>query len=134
MDELLIATGPDHALNLRAGWTLILIGFLAGAVLGLGFHRGEFLGGYSSWRRRLLRLGHVALVALGALNVLFALTPCPDPGSTASALAGTALLVGAVAMPTTCGLAAWKPAFRHAFFVPVLALLVAVVATLLHLP
>ena len=37
-------------------------------------------------------------------------------------------------MPTTCALAAWKPAFRHAFFVPVLALLVAVVATLLHLP
>lgn len=62
------------SLNRQAGWSLILCGFVSGSLLGLGFHRAEFLGGYGSFRRRLLRLGHIALVALGMLNVLFSVS------------------------------------------------------------
>jgi hypothetical protein len=122
-----------HVLNLQMGWALVLAGMLAGAVLGLGYHREGFLGGYASWRRRLLRLGHVALVALGVLNVLFALTPCAGPGHGATRVAAVAWMVGAVAMPATCALAAWRPPLRHLFAVPVVTLVVAVAATLLHL-
>jgi hypothetical protein len=132
--EALVRPALAHALHLHAGWALILAGFLGGAVLGLGFHLESFLGGYASLRRRLLRLGHVALVALGALNVLFALTPCDDPGSGVERLAATALLIGAVAMPATCALVAWRPRLRLLFAVPVLTLLVAVVGVLAHLP
>src|SRR5438093_781289 len=53
------------------GWSMILSGLLVGAGLGLFFHHENFLGGYASLRRRLLRLGHIALIALGALNVLY---------------------------------------------------------------
>ncbi len=106
----------------RAGWSLILAGFAGGALIGLRFHREEFLGGYSSLRRRLVRLGHIALVALGLLNLAYALAPTlgvaarwPGPG-------GAALFAGGIAMPAVCFLAAWRPVFRHLFFLPVLLL------------
>ena len=66
-----------HGLNFLAGWWLILAAFVTGAALGLGFHREDFLGGYGSFRRRLARLGHIALAALGGLNVLYGLAPVP---------------------------------------------------------
>src|SRR5690242_6340009 len=96
-----------HALNFIAGWWLVLAAFLTGAAIGLGFHREEFLGGYGSFRRRLLRLGHIALAALGAMNVLYGVSPLPRPESTGSAVAGGLLLAGAIAMPLVCFLAAW---------------------------
>jgi hypothetical protein len=58
------------AIHWYAGWGLVAAGFVSGTAVGLGFHREDFLGGYGSFRRRLLRLGHVALVALGMFNVL----------------------------------------------------------------
>ncbi|MCS7166565.1 MAG: hypothetical protein RMI91_13430 [Gemmatales bacterium] len=57
--------------NRFTGWLLIAVGFATGVGLGLGFRREDFLCGYSSLRRRLLRLGHIACVALGMNNVLF---------------------------------------------------------------
>ncbi len=45
-----------HTLNFIAGWWLILAAFVSGAVIGLGFHREEFLvatahfaGGCCAW-------------------------------------------------------------------------------------
>ena len=46
-----------HPLNFVAGWWLILAAFVSGTLIGLGFHREDFLGGYDSFRRRLVRLG-----------------------------------------------------------------------------
>ena len=60
---------PFHALNWAAGWWLILSGFVVGAGLGLFFHRDDFWGGYDSFRRRIFRLGHIALEALGFSGV-----------------------------------------------------------------
>lgn len=114
-----------HTLNYVAGWYLVLAAFVAGAVLGLGYHREDFLGGYGSWRRRLLRLGHIALAALGLLNLAYGLTPTPP-----SVWPGALLLSGAVTMPAVCFLAAWRPSFRHAFFLPVMLLGIAVVLIL----
>ncbi len=105
------------------GWAWVLVGFLSGLALGLGFHREEWLGGYSSLRRRMVRLGHVSLVALGALNVLYAQTAPRLVLSTALAsTASLALIVGAVTMPACCGLMAWRPSFRLLFAVPIASL------------
>jgi hypothetical protein len=121
---------PYHPLNWTAGWSLILAGFVVGAGLGLGFHRQDFWGGYDSFRRRAVRLGHIALEALGLLNLLYALSPWPRPDSWCSAVASPCFVVGGIAMPCVCFLAAWKKPFRHLFPVPVLALLLAVAFTL----
>jgi hypothetical protein len=110
--------------NWQVGWALVLGAFVTGAGIGLFIHREDFLGGYQSYRRRMLRLGHIALAALGMLNVLFALTPWALPA------AGGCFIVGGVAMPTVCFLAAWREKCRHLFFVPVLALVAGVVVLL----
>ena len=114
--------------NWAFGWGWILVGFLSGAVIGMGFHREEFLGGYASLRRRLVRLGHICFVALGVLNLLFALSPLHQTGATN--VASVAWIVGAVLMPAVCFLSAWRERFRALFFLPVLALMAGAVLTL----
>jgi hypothetical protein len=111
--------------NLYVGWIAILVGLVAGAGIGGFFHRDEWLGGYASWRRRMLRLVHISLVGTGLLNVAFALSCGPlaiDPPPLA---ASVLFVIGAVTMPTVCLLAAWWPAARRLFFVPVLSLILA---------
>src|SRR5687767_2073090 len=109
---------PPHLMNWQAGWWLILAAFATGALLGLFFHKAEFLGGYDAFPRRLVRLGHIALAALGMLNILYGLSPLPEPGSTQATWAGGCLLAGAIAMPSVCFLTAWRTNFRFAFVVP----------------
>ena len=46
-----------ETLNLGAAWISILLGMLSGAGHGLFFHRTDWVDGYSSWHRRLARLG-----------------------------------------------------------------------------
>ena len=112
-----------------AGWTLVITGFASGAALGLGFANAEFLGGYPSWRRRLLRLGHVACVMLGVLQMLFALSPAASAPH--ALLTAQCWLAGSIAMPIVCALAAWRQRFRALFFIPVLSLFAASTLTLL---
>lgn len=117
-----------QSLNWYVGWGLILTAFITGALIGLFFHREAFLGGYDSFRRRLVRLGHIALAALGMMNVLYSVAA---PGGTRSdPRASFAFAIGGVAMPLVCFLTAWKPLFRHLFFLPVSALVIAVLRTL----
>jgi hypothetical protein len=61
--------------------------------------------------------------------VLFALSPWPAPGSWAGGAASLCFVAGGVAMPATCFLTAWRPGFRHAFALPVTALVLAVLFT-----
>ncbi len=119
-----------HALNFTAGWWLILAAFASGAIIGLGFHREDFLGGYASFRRRLIRLGHIALAALGALNVIYGLSPVPSGAGALAVVPGALLLAGAVAMPAVCFLSAWRERLRLLFPIPVTLLMAAVILIL----
>jgi hypothetical protein len=112
-------------MNWYGGWGLVLMAFAVGAGIGVFFHRDDFWGGYASWRRRMSRLGHIALAALGILNIVFSLAP------SASRAGGAALLAGGVAMPVVCFLSAWRKSFRHLFFIPVALLGLAVVLILI---
>lgn len=124
-------SAPFHPLNWYAGWTLLFSAFITGALIGLRFADPAFWGGYTSFRRRIARLGHVAQAALGMLNVLFSMSPWPTPGTPLSAVAEVAFVVGGLAMPAVCFLTAWRPGFRTLFFVPVLSLSAAAACTLL---
>jgi hypothetical protein len=118
-------------MNWYVGWSLILSAFVSGAIIGLFFHKEEFMGGYSSFRRRLTRLGHIAQAALGMLNVLFAVSTPTVEGWPAQ-LASLGMIIGGLSMPTVCFLTAWKPGFRHLFFIPVASLMTGVIQTLLN--
>lgn len=112
-------------INLLFAWCWMALGLVAGAVQGIGFHHETFMGGYGSWRRRLTRLGHIAFLGTGMLNLALALTVeavgVPDAGAR---WPGVLLIVGAVSMPSVCYLAAWRKPCRRLFFVPVLSLTV----------
>lgn len=120
-----------HITNWYAGWSLLLAAFITGAILGLFFWREDFMGGYDSWRRRLTRLGHIALAALGVLNMVYGLSPLPAAGSWQANGAAAGLIVGGIAMPLVCFLSAWKMPLRHLFVIPVAALIAATICVLL---
>jgi len=107
-------------LHLAAAWVGFLCGILSGAVVGHFFHREHWLGGYSSYPRRLIRLGHISFFGLGLLNALFALTAAlvPIPEMPVH-LASIGLLTGAITMPICCFLAAWRKSLRYLFPIPV---------------
>lgn len=114
------------ALNAAFGWLWIALGFVSGTFMGLHFYKEEWLGGYDSWRRRLIRLGHIATVALGAINILFALSAPHIPlADWERNLASYAFVVGGISMPIVCGLSAWHKPLRHLFPIPVISLLTA---------
>lgn len=113
--------------NLAFGWIWLSAGVLSGAVIGLCFHEDRWLGGYDSWPRRLLRLGHIAFFGTGLLNITFALTArALDLNTSTVQFPALGLLIGALAMPAVCFLSAWRKPLRHLFFIPVLSLAVGV--------
>src|SRR5262245_66613034 len=97
----------DCEASWRLGWALVLSGMVSGAAIGAFFLREGFWGGYSSRRRRLVRLGHVALVALGLLLVA--------ARASAPSLSHSLLALGAVLMPAACFATAWRVSLRVLF-------------------
>ena len=119
-------------LNLVAGWVGMLAGVLSGAVIGLYFHREDWMGGYGSHRRRLTRLGHISFFGLGFLNLIFGVTAPPlNVQGSYFDVASISLVVAAITMPICCFLTAWKKPFRHLFPIPVTAAAVGILAVLL---
>lgn len=108
--------------NLCLGWVWITIGFISGAILGLYFYNPDWLGGYGSWRRRMVRLGHISFLGTGLLNLAFVFTFAHGETS-APSIASWLFVAGAVTMPLVCFLAAWRDSLRHLFPIPVASLI-----------
>jgi hypothetical protein len=88
------------ALNVTFGLVWICVGLALGAPMARAFFEPAWLGGYASLERRLLRLAHVAFVALGLLNVT--LGGALESGvvvAPSEALACASLVAGAFLMP-----------------------------------
>lgn len=125
-----IGKKPIMILNLVISWSAILAGLVSGTLIGLYFSREEWLGGYGSWRRRMVRLGHVSFFGTGLLNLAFALTVPALGLRQVPRLPSVLFVVGAVSMPAVCFLSAWHKPLRHLFFIPVLSLIAAAAGTL----
>lgn len=94
------------------GWGLVTVGLVSGLALTPVFLRDSVGGGYASERRRLLRLGHIAFVALGMLNILAGMTA---PGE------HLLLAAGAVGMGAGCLVSAF--AGKVKYLLPVFAVM-----------
>jgi len=124
------ATWQTPQLNLIAAWVGILLGFASGMVLGLFFQRENWLGGYTSMKRRLYRLAHISFFGLGAVNLLLYFTAQHSGLPSASTeLACWAFIIGAITMPICCILMAHFPRTQPLFALPVLSLLLGGVLT-----
>ena len=109
------------AINLYVAWAGFLLGAVAGVASGLFFHGESWLGGYASWQRRMVRLAHIAFFGIGFLNLGFVLTARSLRLESALRWPSSLLVIGAVTMPLVCYLSAWKPFFRHLFFIPAIS-------------
>lgn len=110
-------------INFYAAWVGIFLGFVAGAVLGLFFHHDEWMGGYSSWRRRMARLGHISFFGIAFINLIYSLSITEFNIKISSPYPSYLFIAGAITMPLVCFLSAYKKIFRHLFFIPVISLI-----------
>ncbi|MBU0641046.1 MAG: hypothetical protein KKB50_19460 [Planctomycetes bacterium] len=110
--------------NLLAAWIGILLGVIAGAIQGMFYHQDEWLGGYTSWRRRMLRLAHISFFGLALINLAYAVTVSLLGRPNTAPWPGRLFLLGAIAMPSICYLSAIRKPLRHLFAIPVTAVLV----------
>ncbi len=118
-------------LNLLLAWLWVVLGLISGAVLGLNFHREDWLGGYASLRRRLYRLGHISFFGLALINLMFYFTArTMAPTTTALDVASWGFLIGALTMPVCCLVTAHWPRGRAFFVVPVASLITGGLTTL----
>jgi hypothetical protein len=122
---------PDA--NLHAAWVGILLGCVAGAAQGLFFRRDDWLGGYGSWQRRMMRLGHISFFGLAFVNLAFALTVRTLDIDGSVIWASRLFILGAITMPLLCYVSSFKDAARHLFFIPVLSVIIGAVIVLKEL-
>jgi hypothetical protein len=119
-------------LHLIFGWSGVTLGILTGALMGMFFHNADWLGGYNTVPRRLMRLGHIAFFGMGFLNFLFALTVFLIRDTSFPTLAGSSgLLFATVTMPAICFFSAFKGINRAIFSVPVLGTVVMLLSVVL---
>lgn len=113
------------------GWACIAASVAMGMWMGIGFQQESWLGGYGTLPRRMVRLAHIALAALGILNIEFgrsagelALSPGVMRGASA------AFMVAAISMPACCLLIAAKVRRFEIFAIPVGSLAAGLLCTI----
>lgn len=117
--------------NRPVGWASVAVGIAMGMVMGLWSFDGPFappawVGEYGDTSRRLLRLSHIAFIALGVIDVML------DAELARSALsaklrrlASRLMIAGNVLLPVTLGAAAiWRP-LKYAMSPPALCVFAA---------
>jgi hypothetical protein len=123
--------GQSMIANLYAVWIGFLAGCISGAVPGLFFYQEDWLGGYPSWRRRMIRLAHISFFGIAFINLAFVLSGHLFSIESGVRISSYSLIAGAITMPLVCYLSAMKPFFRHLFFIPVVSILIGIVAFLI---
>jgi hypothetical protein len=121
------------ARNRSVGWTSMAVGVGAGLLLGMWSFDGplavpEWLGAYDATSRRLVRLGHIAFIGLGILDVLLA-RELPQLRLSARwrRIASGAMILGNVLLPPVLVAAgAWRP-LKYLMSLPATAVFVALV-------
>ena len=112
--------------NEIAGWCSILLGILLGLYMGVKFRSDNWLGGYGALSRRMVRLAHVALIALGMLNIVAAQSLSESHLSGIAVTIASWTMIASVPLMPVCCLAVAGGCRRFEIFIaPVLTLLIA---------
>jgi hypothetical protein len=118
-------------MNRTIGWFSLAMGVATGLVMGLWSFDGPmatpaWLGEYGDTSRRLARLGHIAFIGLGLINILLAHElPHSSLDARARRIASSQMNFGNVLLPITLfAAAAWRPA-KFAMAIPATAVFIA---------
>jgi len=117
-------------INLYSAWIGMLLGGIFGAIQGLFFHQKDWLGGYGSWTRRMMRLGHISFFGIAFINIGFVLTVNVLDIEEEVFIPSALFIIGAIGMPLICYLSSYKKVVRHLFFIPALSIIGGVVSLL----
>ncbi len=115
-------------INLYSAWIGMLLGGVMGAIQGLFFHQEKWLGGYGSWTRRMMRLGHISFFGIAFINIGFAMTTYVLGIEQEVSIPSVLFIIGAIGMPIICYLSAYKKWIRHLFFIPALSIIGGIVS------
>ena len=128
-----MGSDSEFSRNRMVGWTSLAVGIAVGLVLGLWSFDGPlqppaWIGEYSDTSRRLVRLGHIAFIGLGLIDVLIERELLRSAlGRAGRAVTSWSMVVGNVLLPITLfGAAAYRPA-KYFMAVPATAVFVALV-------
>jgi hypothetical protein len=80
----------------------------------------------------MVRLGHIAFLGIGILNILYALTIQSLRWAAPPAVVVCSLVAAGILMPLVCYLSAWRKPLRLLFVVPVLCVLIGVIGLLVQ--
>ncbi len=122
-------TNP-YTFNLSVAWLGVLFGLLSGSTIGLFFHQNEWLEGYSSWPRRMLRLGHISFLGIAIINFAFVFSIPDLELDKLLWIPSICFAIAEVTMPSVCFLSAFWKAGRFLFLVPVISLLIGIIVLL----
>lgn len=127
----LLARLADALCDADFSRAIALIGMLLGALIGLAMGLWSFggplpepdwIGGYSELPRRLLRLGHIALFALGMINLMLVRQLAGSALRERTArLAVVAMNTGNILMPALLFAAVFQPGIKYLLVLPALA-------------
>lgn len=114
----------SESFNLSVAWIGIFFGLVSGSLLGLFFQREEWLEGYGSWRRRLLRLGHISFFGIAFLNLAFVFSASRLKLEEPLWIPAICFAIAEFTMPSVCFASAFYKPARVLFPIPVISLLV----------
>jgi hypothetical protein len=114
-------------LNIKFGWTWLLIGIIEAAIIGMFAFQSDWMGGYTSLARRFIRLSHIAFMALPLVNILYGLCLSAVKLTYKIKRVGSySMILTAIFMPLLCLLSAFNIFFKNLFFIPVTCFFIAV--------
>jgi len=118
-------------MNRTIGWWSLVAGVATGLVMGLWSFDGPlgvpaWLGEYGDTSRRLARLGHIAFVGLGMINILLARElPRSALAAGQRRVAAAAMNLGNLLLPTLLLVSAAYPPAKYAMAIPASAVFAA---------
>ena len=113
-------------INIIFGWGWMIFGFILGMIVGLKFDKSDWLGGYISWERRMIRLSHVAFIMLSAINILYGHElPNTHLTETWQIIGSVLAIVGAVGIPVIVMIAAFYKKILFWLSIPVVSITIA---------
>lgn len=116
--------------NIRFGWIWMLLGIILGAILGMWSFNGPFpspLGDYTSLPRRLIRLSHIAFIALSIINILYGYEIDKIRFKEKTKKIGSVCMIwGAVLMPILLIVSAFFEPVKYLTMIPAILVLIAI--------
>jgi hypothetical protein len=114
--------------NISFGWLWILVGIVLGGFMGMWAFNGPLVspvGDYTSLPRRMLRLSHIAFIALAIINILYGYEIDKlRIKNKLKRIGSNCLIYGAILMPLLLIMAVFMESFKYLTAIPTVLIVI----------